>query len=103
MVYRPAWGIEDPVAVKIKDMTETEEPREKHGSDVSETSWDMIVENRVCFGFDNGYWGYSDQVDVEESKKLQEMMGKPVQDWPAFLGISPAIDASISKELASCR
>jgi len=86
MIYRPSSGRAAPVLVKIESMEESEEPREAYGSERKDVTWRAIEDNRVSFCFSNGFWGYSDQVDIEDSKQAQQYMELPVEDVAASAG-----------------
>ena len=62
ILYRPAWGMFDPTAVKVTAMETTEFPRQKYGAPATEVSYGMIRQNRVLFTLDNGHWCYAQQV-----------------------------------------
>ena len=49
--------------VRIKRMELTEEPNDKYGRRVTETTWAMVDACRVVFDFDNGHWGYSRNIE----------------------------------------
>lgn len=64
VTYRPSFGSGAPIKVKIEDMEITDSPFEKYGESVEEVNVDLVRANRVCFGFDNESWAYSDQIDL---------------------------------------
>mgnify|MGYP006308897439 CR=1 FL=1 len=64
-VYRPCFGMEPPVVVKITSLSRTEFPRERfeHGRECYEVPAEYIAYGRVVFTFDDNHWAYSDQID----------------------------------------
>ena len=72
VMYRPGWGSGSLTQVRIESMEYTEEPRGKYGHSIDLASWDAIAANHVMFDLDNGHWSYSDQIDIEETKKLNK-------------------------------
>jgi len=49
--------------VRITRMEVTEEPNDKYGQEVKETTWAMVDACRVVFDFDNGHWGYARNIE----------------------------------------
>lgn len=87
VIYRPAFGMDDPELTQIDGFTVTENPREKYGSDFKEVSWDLIKENRVLLDLHNGCWAYSEQVCIEETILANTLMKEtPLKDLPMYLG-----------------
>lgn len=66
VTYRPAWGMDAPVAVKVLGMEVTQFPREKYGKEVDEVSYGLVQQNRVLFTLDNGHWCYANQIILGE-------------------------------------
>jgi hypothetical protein len=61
VMWRGAWGSEEPKEAKVEGIEETEEPHSKYGTEVAFIDFD----NRECsvLELDNGHWCYGDQID----------------------------------------
>lgn len=62
--YRGGWGNDPPKYAVIEQLEVTAKPGEKYGIDVEIVDASLVRANRVVFGFTNGHWCYSDQVDL---------------------------------------
>jgi len=64
--WRGEWGSAPIEKAKITHLTVTTNPGEKYGDDYKkEVSWELVKENRVVVGLDNGHWAYSYQIAPE--------------------------------------
>lgn len=100
IIYRPAFGMEDPVIAKVTGLTLTTLPRDKYGTDVTQIDWYCVKENKVVFSLDNSHWCYSDQVQTSWSpEELREILESPLEELPTHLGRHCAIDAWIAMRL----
>lgn len=64
ITYRPGFGFQPPVKVKVIGLTLTQHPREKYGQEVLSVKMADVKANKVLFDLDNGHWAYSEQVDL---------------------------------------
>ena len=71
MVYRGLSGIWPPVTVTVDGMILTRQPRSKEGRDVEEVSYEQVREDRVLFVLSDGYWTYSEDVDLDATDALK--------------------------------
>ena len=63
VMWRGCFGTDPAREATITSLEITDIPRTKYGDEVDEVSWEDVRSNRVLFGFDNGHWAYSDQID----------------------------------------
>ena len=98
IVYRPGFGMELPVMVKVVALTVTG-LREKDGVEVEDVEWYMVEQNRCLMCFDNGHWGYSDQIDLGPSLDARLAVEAKFEELPTHLGKHPAIDNWIDDQL----
>ena len=102
VIYSPGWGSKAPILVKVVAITITEERRDKYGNDVDEADWELVIDNRICFSFDDGHWGYSDQIDLNWTpEQLRLVTDCPPEQLPLHLGKLPAIDAWIAERISN--
>lgn len=80
VVYRPGFGMDDPVLVTIEGMAATSYTREKYGRPKQEVPYELVRQNLVLFSFSNGHWAYSDQVDIHATQQANIYMHAPVAD-----------------------
>ncbi len=62
VVWRGAWGTEEPKIATIEGLVVTDEPGGKYGESAEEVDMNLFNENRVIFDLDSGHWAYSYQV-----------------------------------------
>ena len=63
VIWRGAWGIDEPKEAKVKEITLCEAEGVKHGRLVSEVLWDKVTSGRkIIVDLDNGHWAWGFQI-----------------------------------------
>jgi hypothetical protein len=127
IIYRPNFGMDDPVIAKVARLQITELPRQKYGQEVTQVDWYDVQRGVVVFSLDNlrpgklktefvitrpndeymyrggqpsRSWCYSDQVQTSWSPdELREILESPTDQLPTHLGRSQALDGWIANRL----
>jgi len=86
VMWRGSFGSNYPRPATVCGITVTDWPREKYGQDRDEASLELVAANRVIFSLTNGHWCYSEQIDMVRTKKLWEILGKPKEELPLYIG-----------------
>ena len=61
VIYRPSWGYDAPVEVKVENIELCDCPGCKYGDIVDEVAVEDV--ERSTFDLDNGHWAYGFQID----------------------------------------
>lgn len=61
VIYRPSWGYDAPVEVKVEYIELCDMEGCKYGEPVEEVSAEDVY--RCCVDLDNGHWAYGFQID----------------------------------------
>ena len=100
IIYRSDFGTAFPVLAQVSDITITDEPREKYGKDTTEAPWSLVLEDRICFGMNDGHWCYSSQIDTDIlPSTLKKIMRDTKKNLPTYMGKHPALDVWITNKL----
>jgi hypothetical protein len=62
VLWRGNFGTAGAMRAKVVRIEETEYPRTKYGTEVSEILWSAVRNNYACLDLDNGSWCYGEQV-----------------------------------------
>ena len=79
VIYRPAWGKEQPTKAKIVRIEKCSRIGDKYGRKVEEISWSD--KDYGCFALDNRHWCYGYQIDKIVKRHKVKLIHK-AQRWP---------------------
>ena len=62
VLYRPCFGMEEPITAKVERLDLTPHVRDKYGFSVPAVPWCVVEANCVILSLDNSQWAYGEQV-----------------------------------------
>jgi hypothetical protein len=86
VVYRGGFGRDFPKPAKVVGLKVTDWPREKDGQEREAVTPELVEANRVLFSLADGHWCYSEQIELDLTQELWDVIDKPKEELPLYIG-----------------